>query len=395
MTVLLVCDVYGRENNGTVIAEKNLLRALRAQGHTVRVLCADQGSRGEPGTFVCPDWNLGPWLNAYIAKNGVSLARPVKRIVAQAMAGVDLVHVFMPFTFGLGACAAKMATEKGICLTAGFHTQAENISNHFGFMDWPAGNRWLYRRFWKDLYGQCAAIHYPTAFVRRVFETAIGRSTNGFVISNGVQPVFRPGPPVPRAPELQGKYVVLFSGRFSKEKNQKMLVRAVALARNRDRIQLVFAGQGPSLKMLEREAASLPNKPIFRFFDRAGLVRLLRETDLYVHPALIDLESISCLEAIAAGVLPLLSDSPRAAVSEYSRDPHCVFRYDSPADLAAKMDWFIDHPQEAAAIRAKYQDFGQAYDFNTCMAKMEQMFVVTLSQFRKNQTQPAALREEH
>lgn len=42
MTITIVCDILGEENNGTTIACMNLIRFLRAQGHTVRVVCADR-----------------------------------------------------------------------------------------------------------------------------------------------------------------------------------------------------------------------------------------------------------------------------------------------------------------------------------------------------------------
>ena len=37
MTITIVCDILGEEINGTTIACMNLIRYLRAQGHTVRV----------------------------------------------------------------------------------------------------------------------------------------------------------------------------------------------------------------------------------------------------------------------------------------------------------------------------------------------------------------------
>ena len=36
MTITIVCDILGEENNGTTIACMNLIRFLRAQGHTIR-----------------------------------------------------------------------------------------------------------------------------------------------------------------------------------------------------------------------------------------------------------------------------------------------------------------------------------------------------------------------
>ncbi len=54
MTVTLVCDVLGEENNGTTIAAMNLIKAfLKQRGHTVRIVCGDEKRRGEEG-FLCP-----------------------------------------------------------------------------------------------------------------------------------------------------------------------------------------------------------------------------------------------------------------------------------------------------------------------------------------------------
>lgn len=53
MTITIVCDILGEENNGTTIACMNLIRYLRAQGHTVRVVCADQDKAGNECFYVC------------------------------------------------------------------------------------------------------------------------------------------------------------------------------------------------------------------------------------------------------------------------------------------------------------------------------------------------------
>lgn len=118
---------------------------------------------------------------------------------------------------------------------------------------------------------------------------------------------------------------------------------------------------------------SLPNKPYINFFTRPQVVDLMSEADLYVHAAVADLESISCLEAICCGALPLLSDSPKAAVSEYSRNTHCVFKCGDDEDLAKHIDWLIEHPEESAQIKTLYNDFYKNYNFEHCMDRMEQM----------------------
>ena len=47
MRFVIVCDVLGKENNGTTVAAMNLIRALRAKGHEVRIVCPDRDRAGE------------------------------------------------------------------------------------------------------------------------------------------------------------------------------------------------------------------------------------------------------------------------------------------------------------------------------------------------------------
>ena len=63
MTIAVICDVLGKENNGTTIAAMNLIRSLREKGYDVRVVCSDPERAGQKDFYVVPILNLGP-LNA-------------------------------------------------------------------------------------------------------------------------------------------------------------------------------------------------------------------------------------------------------------------------------------------------------------------------------------------
>ena len=54
MTITIVCDVLGKENNGTTIVAMNLIRSLQERGHSVRVVCSDPERAGKEGYYV---WN--------------------------------------------------------------------------------------------------------------------------------------------------------------------------------------------------------------------------------------------------------------------------------------------------------------------------------------------------
>ena len=86
MTITIVCDILGEENNGTTIACMNLIRFLRAQGHTVRVVCADQDKAGNECFYVVPELNLyllNPIVerNDYIPLESRAIALDNKQIV--------------------------------------------------------------------------------------------------------------------------------------------------------------------------------------------------------------------------------------------------------------------------------------------------------------------------
>ena len=372
MTICVVCDVLGRENNGTTIAAMNLIRSLRDKGHTVRVICPDKERCGETDYYIVPTLPLGPLKN-YVKRNGVVIARPDKKVLEAALDGVDHVHLLVPFM--VSRAVLKIARARGISVTAGFHCQAENLTSHLFLKNSRLANVLTYRNFYRHCYRYVDGVHYPSEFIREVFEH-YGGKTNAYVISNGVGRQFRPAE-VERPKELDGKRVILFIGRFSKEKSHKVLIDAAKKSRHADELQLVFAGDGPLKKKLEKRSAGLKNPPIFRFFTRQELLRVINSAELYVHPAEIEIEAIACLEAISCGLVPVISDSPRSATRFFALDERNLFRCNDSEDLAQRIDYWLDHPAEREAESKAYLGYTRQFDFDTCMDKMEKMILET------------------
>ena len=371
MTLTMICDVLGKENNGTTIAAMNLIRSMRAKGHTVRVVCPDEDKRGHKDYFVLPTLNLGPF-NKGLADNGVILAKPDRRILREALEGADAVHLLVPFP--LAMAAAKLVHEMGLPMTAGFHCQAENFTSHVFLMNSRRVNKLVYRVFDRHVYRYVDCIHYPTEFIRGVYEKDVGHPTTPRVISHGVNRAFR-SKRCEKPGEYRDKFVILFTGRYSKEKSHKVLIDAAALSRHSDEIQLIFAGSGPKEESLKKRSEKLKNPPVFRFFTREEMVRILNYADLYVHPAEVEIEAIACLEAISCGLVPVISDSPRSATRFFAKDERSLFKCNDAQDLADKIDWWIEHPEERLRMSREYACFSQQFDFDRCMDEMERMIV--------------------
>ena len=167
--------------------------------------------------------------------------------------------------------------------------------------------------------------------------------------------------------------MILTTGRYSREKSQDTLIKALALSKYRDSIQLILGGHGPKEAHYKRLARKLPNPPIFQFYSRTEIIDVLNYADLYVHPAEVELEGISCLEAIACGKLTIVSDSKHAATKSFALDERCVFRTRSAKDLARVIDYWIDHPEQRCEYEKKYRESARAFDQENCMLQMEAM----------------------
>ena len=83
MNITIVCDVLGKENNGTTTAALNLINHLQNCGHNVKVICPDQDKKGKENYFVVPQKSFGKLLDKYLEKNGVTLAKVDKEVLQQ------------------------------------------------------------------------------------------------------------------------------------------------------------------------------------------------------------------------------------------------------------------------------------------------------------------------
>lgn len=372
MIITIVCDVLGEENNGTTIATMNLIRHLKKQGHTVRILCGDQNRKGQENVFVVPNYNLGKLLNNYVHKAGVTLAKPDKDVIKQALDGADHVHIMIPLPLGMSA--TKVAKEMGLSITAGFHMQAENFTCYVKLNKLKPLNKAVYKFIWKHLYKHVDAIHYPTKFIQDIFESNIKKQTNGYVISNGVHDYVQKRD-FPKPSDLRDKIVILTTGRYAREKSQDTLIKAVFKSKYKDKIQLILGGQGVKEASYRKLSKKLPIAPIFKFYARTEIIDVLNFCDIYVHPAEAELEGISCLEAIACGKLVVVSDSKLSATKEFAIDEKCIFKNRNPKDLARVIDYWIEHPEEKEIYEQKYLESSTVFNQDECMKKMENMII--------------------
>ena len=379
MIACIVCDILGEKNNGTTLAATNLIDYLKSKGHEVRVVCCDKDKNNLENYYVTPTLDLGKFCNKILEKNGVTPAKADESVLRKAIEGSDVVHLLIPFF--LARRAAKIAKELNKPITASFHCQAENVTAHVFMMNFPLANTLVYKNFYKHVYQYCDIIHYPTTFIRDVFEKETHK-TNAVVISNGVNEQFYKDVPSNR---ISDKFTIVCTGRYSKEKAQHLLIKATAKSKHRDDIKLVFAGAGPYENSLKKLSAKHGTDAEFRLFPRDELLSLLHGADLYVHTAIIEIEAIACLEAIVSGLIPVINNSPRSATKAFALDGNNLFKLNDTNDLAAKIDFWYEHPELIKEYKTRYKSIIANFDQKECMHKMEEMLLSAI-EMKKNQT---------
>ena len=375
MNVTIICDVLGVPNNGTSVAAYNLIDHLKAQGHNVTVVCCDADKEGESGYKIVPTMKLGPIVNAALARNEVVPAKADSAILEDAIKGADVVHLLMPFP--LSWKAVKICEKYGIPMTSSFHVQAENFTCHIGMMKSAFATKEVYKYFYKKVYSHCAYTHYPTEFIKQDFEGNIKKHVPSKVISNGVSEFFFEPAPVEAIEKQKAKnkdkFTIVVVGRYSSEKAQQVIIKAVAKSKYKDKIHLILAGEGPKRRHYKKLVKKNGVDCEMRFFDHEELKEVLNAADLYVHTAYVELESIACLEAIVTGLVPIICNSKRSAARFFARDDRCLYQKWNSEDLKNKIEYFMENPQELEACRKKYKTQANVSRLGECMNKMEKM----------------------
>ena len=125
--------------------------------------------------------------------------------------------------------------------------------------------------------------------------------------------------------------------------------------------------------MLARLGNKLKNPPIFGYYTKQELMDKLAQCDLYVHASDMESEAISCIEAFATGLVPVISDSELSATGQFALDERSLFRAGDPKDLARAIDYWLDHPEEKAKMEKVYAESAKNYDIEHSVTLFEEM----------------------
>lgn len=373
MKILLIIDQFDAENNGTTISAKRFSKILKNRGHEVRVVSTGNNSEDK---FTVKEWRI-PVFGSLVESQGMAFALPNRNTLEHAISWADIVHFLMPFALSIEGLI--IARKLHVPHTAAFHVQPENITSSIGLKNALLINKAIYFSFRDIFYNHFTHIHCPSRFIAQELKKN-GYTAQLHIISNGIESDFCYRK-CEKTVEYKNKILIVMIGRLSAEKRQDVIIDAVGLSKYADRIQLVFAGQGPKMKDLEKAGEKLINPPYIHFFSKEELIQLLSMTDLYIHAADVEIEAISCIEAFASGLVPIIADSPKSATPQFALDERSLFLAGRPDDLAVKIDYWLDHPEEKKEMEILYGKEGKKYNIDHCVAQIEEMFLSAISEY--------------
>ena len=328
----------------------------------------------EPEMFRLEEYHL-PIVDGLVRANDFHFARVDMAVIREAVAWADVVHCMMPFMLTYRTEQVCRALHKPA--TAAFHIQPENLLSAVRLGKFSLIVDLLYWVWRVGIYNKFRYIHAPSSFMRQEMR-AHGYKGDIRAISNGISSAFCQQEKH-KTPKMQGKIVITMVGRLAREKRQDLILRAVRKSKYADRIQVVFAGKGPLERWYRRIGKRLTNPPMFVYLNQQDLLSLLRQTDLYVHASDMESEAISCIEAFATGLVPIISDSDKSATRQFALDERSLFKAGNSDDLAAKIDYWLDHPAEKQRMERAYAQQGLDYTLEASVRKCVEMFTEAMA----------------
>jgi glycosyltransferase involved in cell wall biosynthesis len=365
LRIAFVADTLHSASGGGVASGEFVVDRLR-QNHDVITVATD-------GDDVLPGFQLP--LRAMRESHFV-MARPDRSVLRHAFANVDVVHLQLPFW--LSFAALDEAKKLGLPVVAGFHVQPENALFSVGIhAEWL--NKTIYHALVKRFYNKVDAVICPTPFAQQKL-FSYGLTADSYVVSNGVPPdvaeATRSLSVENRPAKAPGddRFHILAVGRLAAEKRQDVIIEAVKRSRYRDRIRLVLSGGGPREAELKALAKELPNGAEIGFLSRAALLDQFRTADLFIHAGEVELEGMSVLESMSAGLPAIIADAPESAASAFALNDDFRFPAGDAQALSAKIDALIADPARLTAARKPYRDRARQFDFEASVGRLVEIY---------------------
>lgn len=237
-----------------------------------------------------------------LRSQGYTLAAPGAVCLLEASLrsmSVDLVHAQLPVS-PVDFLLPRLARRLGVPLVGTYHHGWDYRPTRFGLVGQAVA-----RAYAPPLALYDKVIVFGPRLRREFVRLGVGEERLE-VVPNGVDVgAYRPGESPYR---LAGKLRITYMGRMSPDKNVGVLVESFVAAA-RPNLVLTLVGAGPLYEVLRTRYGSHENVDFLGFVGDAEIrKRIWRGSDVVVLPSPIEGLSLSLLEGMASGCMPLATD---------------------------------------------------------------------------------------
>ena len=368
MTIALISEDFDPARAGVGVHLQNLVRALVARGHEIVVLTSRR--RGEPPRSERPGVTVYRHVSVRVSgfSHSVTTTRAIRRVLERHR--VDVVHEH--FLSRMAMQARTASAQLRIPGVYTYHMAEEILTSPLAWC--PP----LQRRVSKAIIGFCNRFELVT-FPSEALSHAVrkkGLDAPSLVLGNAI--AFSRAPRPTQQPAA-GRFVLLFVGRLSPEKNLVMLIRAFAAFHARFPFaELWLAGAGPQRQTLEALAASSGIASRVRFLGHlpnAELANAYRAADAFVLPSLFETQGMVCIEAMQFGMPLVVSDgivSCRELVDDGANG--FLFDHTSEQDLVRALEQLARDPALRGVMAARSLEKAAAFSLDDVVDAHERMY---------------------
>ncbi len=366
MKIVIAIDSYNDANGGT-IATKRLINELRRRGHEIRIITAIHEDPSDPYFYKIPGF-VAPGTAESLENMNFLFGKNDKKVFREAIRGTDIVQVQFPFLMAKGV--VKASRKLDVPVVGAFHVQPQNIMAALGKtskkLEW-----FLWTTFKYFLFKRVDDITCPSVFAAELLKSE-GVKAKMWPISNGIPVEYVRGD-YQRPEWFSDHFVLLNIGRHADEKRQSLLIEGVKRSKYSDKMKLMLVGRGERTAELKEKGKELPVEPFIEYVSHEDKLKYLNTADMYVHGSIVELESLSCLEAIGCGLPVLVSNSKFSAASQFALEDNFLFESDNPDSLAAKLDYWYENRElvRSEAMKRRVLDEAEKYRFERAVNQYE------------------------
>lgn len=342
MKVLIACDTFAPDHNGTATFSKNLAVSLQKRGYEVHVIAPATSKLY--GTFRekhddvpiivhrLKSYRL-PFQPSQRFVNPLRLTNRINGLLRAIRPAI--VHIQSHINIGHHAAVAAGQNQTRLIATS--HIDAQSLVEN-AILAPKFVKNFLTKLLLKDaarVFKSADVISAPTKRASQMLEGAVS-GLRVLPISGGVDVDLFNNLPEP----VQDDRKILYVGRLDREKHVYVLLEAIAKLPKSFKVSLEVVGSGSQANELSKLATELGLSETVHFageLSDAELLRKLGESSVFVMPSIQELQSMATLEAMAAGRPIIAANAMALPHLVHDGENGFLFKPDSPTDLANKI----------------------------------------------------------